>query len=144
MLPGPGRRKIMMSRRLLTGATIWAGPDCQPRRGWLLVAGDKVAAVGEQERGGRPPADEVVSIPGCHVLPGFVDVHLHLTQAAWFGQGRDGSGWQSLAEALRVISAAADAEPESEPGSGWLLFWGVAGPRVSCGRRHTRLRCSVP
>ena len=127
----------MMSRRLLTGATIWAGPDCQPRRGWLLVAGDKVAAVGEQERGGRPPADEVVSIPGCHVLPGFVDVHLHLTQAAWFGQGRDGSGWQSLAEALRVISAAADAEPESEPGSGWLLFWGVARWRWPEGRLPT-------
>ncbi len=127
----------MVSRRLLTGATVWAGPDCRPRCAWLLVAGGEVAAVGEHEDGGHPPADEVVSIPGCHVLPGFTDVHLHLTQAAWFGHGRDGSAWQSLAEALRIISAAAGAEPASDPGSGWLLFWGVARWRWPEGRLPT-------
>ena len=127
----------MVSRRLLTGATVWAGPDCRPRRAWLLVADGEVAAVGEHEDGGHPPADEVVSIPGCHVLPGFTDVHLHLTQAAWFGHGRDGSAWQSLAEALRIISAAAGAEPASDPGSGWLLFWGVARWRWPEGRLPT-------
>lgn len=113
-----------MSRRLLTDVTVWAGPECRPRRGWLLVAGDKVQALGA-DGGGRPPADELVDLPGCHVLPGFADVHLHLTQAAWFGQGHDGSGWRSLAEALRAIGAAADAEPASGPGAGWLLFWGI-------------------
>jgi len=128
---------MMASRRLLTGATIWAGPDCRPRRGWLLVAGDRVAALGDQDGGGRPAADEVVSLPGCHVLPGFVDVHLHLTQAAWFGQSCDGSGWQSLAEALRAISAAAGAEPASGPGPGWLLFWGAERWRWPEGRLPT-------
>jgi predicted amidohydrolase YtcJ len=114
-----------VSRQLLTGATVWAGPACTPGQAWLLVDGDKVAALGDQD-GGRLPADEVVDLHGCHVLPGFVDVHLHLTQAAWFGQGGDGSGWQSLAEALEAIAAAAGAEPASERGSSWLLFWGVA------------------
>jgi predicted amidohydrolase YtcJ len=127
-------RKIVVSRRLLTGATIWAGPDCRPRRAWLLVAGDRVAALRDQDGGGRPAADEVVSIPGCHVLPGFVDVHLHLTQAAWFGHGRDGSGWQSLAEALREIRAAAEAEPATGPSPGWLLFWGIERWRWPEGR----------
>jgi predicted amidohydrolase YtcJ len=128
--------EIMVSRRLLTGTTIWAGPDCRPRRAWLLVAGDKVAALGNED-GTRPPADEVVSLPGCHVLPGFVDVHLHLTQAAWFGLGHDGSGWRSLAEALREIGAAADAEPASGPGSSWLLFWGIERWRWPEGRLPT-------
>ena len=126
----------MVSRRLLTDATIWAGPECRPRRGWLLVAGDTVEAVGDQD-GGRPPADEVVSLPGCHVLPGFVDVHLHLTQAAWFGHGHDGSAWQSLAQALRAISAAATAEPASGPEAGWMLVWGVARWRWPEGRLPT-------
>jgi predicted amidohydrolase YtcJ len=126
----------MVSRRLLTGATFWAGPECRPRRGWLLVAGGTVEALGDQD-GGRPPADEVVSLPGCHVLPGFVDVHLHLTQAAWFGHGCDGSAWQSLAEALRAISAAATAEPASGPEAGWLLVWGVARWRWPEGRLPT-------
>jgi predicted amidohydrolase YtcJ len=133
MLLCPRWRQIMVSRRLLTGVTVWAGPDCQPRRAWLLVAGDKVEALGDQEGSARPLADEVVNLPGSHVLPGFVDVHLHLTQAAWFGQGRDGWGWQSLAEALRAISAAAD----TEPGPGWLLFWGVARWRWPEGRLPT-------
>jgi predicted amidohydrolase YtcJ len=127
----------MVSRRLLTGTTIWAGPDCRPRRAWLLMAGDTVAALGDEEGSTRPPADEVVSLAGCHVLPGFVDVHLHLTQAAWFGLGHDGSGWRSLAEALREISAAADAEPASGPGPGWLLFWGIERWRWPEGRLPT-------
>ena len=127
----------MVSRRLLTGTTIWAGPGCRPRRAWLLVADDKVAALGDEADSIRPPADEVVSLPGCHVLPGFVDVHLHLTQAAWFGQGHDGSGWRSLAEALREISATADAEPAPAPGSSWLLFWGIERWRWPEGRLPT-------
>ncbi|HEY5990652.1 MAG TPA: amidohydrolase family protein [Streptosporangiaceae bacterium] len=126
-----------MSRRLLTGATIWAGPDCQPRRGWLLVAGDKVAGLGDQASDTRPACDEVVDLPGCHVLPGFVDVHLHLTQAAWFGQGHDGSAWRSLAEAIRAITAAATVDPVSETGSPWLLFWGAARWRWPEGRLPT-------
>jgi len=127
----------MTGRRLLTDATVWAGPDCRPRRAWLLVADGRVEALGDEQDGPRPAADEVVSLPGCHVLPGFVDVHLHLSQAAWFGQGGDGSGWQSLAEALRAISAAAEAAPASERGSGWLLFWGVARWRWPEGRLPT-------
>jgi predicted amidohydrolase YtcJ len=122
-----------MSRRLLTGATVWAGPDCQPRRAWLLADGSQIEALGDQDDDGHPPADEVVDLPGCHVLPGFVDVHLHLTQAAWFGQGHDGSGWQSLAEALRAVSAAASAQP----GTGWLLLWGVERWRWPEGRLPT-------
>ena len=123
----------MTGRRLLEGATVWAGPDCRPRRAWLLVADGHVEALGDLEDSPRPPAGEVVSLPGCHVLPGFVDVHLHLSQAAWFGQGGDGSGWQSLAEALRAISAAAG----TGPGPGWLLFWGVARWRWPEGRLPT-------
>jgi predicted amidohydrolase YtcJ len=123
----------MTGRRLLTGATIWAGSDCRPRRGWLLVADSQVEALGDQEDSPRPVADEVVDLAGCHVLPGFVDVHLHLSQAAWFGQGHDGSGWQSLAEALRAVSAAAD----TDPGPGWLLFWDVARWRWPEGRLPT-------
>jgi hypothetical protein len=126
-------REIMTGRRLLEGATVWAGPDCRPRRAWLLVADGRVEALGDQEDSPRPAADEVVSLPGCHVLPGFVDVHLHLSQAAWSGQGHDGSSWQSLAEALRAISAAAG----TDPGPGWLLFWGVARWRWPEGRLPT-------
>src|SRR6266540_71971 len=104
-----------MTSRLLTGATIWAGASCTPRAGWLLVEDDRVAALGETQP--PPPADEVIDLTGCHVLPGFVDVHLHLSQAAWFPHGGDGMAWRSLAEALRAIRVAADAElDQAAPG----------------------------
>ncbi|HEV8274410.1 MAG TPA: amidohydrolase family protein, partial [Streptosporangiaceae bacterium] len=108
-----------MTRRLFTGATVWAGPTCTPRPAWLLVEDDRVAALGETPQ--PPPADEVVELTGCHILPGFVDVPLHLSQAAWFPHGGDGMAWHSLAEALRAIRVAADAAPAAP----WLLFWRI-------------------
>jgi predicted amidohydrolase YtcJ len=109
-----------MSRSLFLGATVWAGAACVPTRAWLLVEGDRIAAVGGE--GELPPrADRVVQLPGCHVLPGFVDVHLHLSQAAWFGRGGDGSSWRTVGEALDALRLAAAASPQAP----WLLFWNV-------------------
>ena len=109
-----------MTRRLLTGATVWAGATCTPRPAWLLVEDDQVAAVGAEDQ--SPAADEILDLTGHHILPGFVDVHLHLTQAAWFPHGGDGLGWTGLADALRAVRVAAQAEPSAP----WLLFWSTA------------------
>jgi predicted amidohydrolase YtcJ len=76
----------------------------------VLVEDGRVAAVGGQEP--LPPADRVVGVAGCHLLPGFVDVRLHLSQAAWIARGGDGWGWRSLAEALRAVRAAGNASPQ--------------------------------
>jgi predicted amidohydrolase YtcJ len=110
-----------MSRSLFLGATIWGGAACAPARGWLLVEGDRIAGVGAEGEP-APPADRVLQLPGCHVLPGFVDVHLHLSQAAWFGRGGDGSRWRTVGEALDAVALAAAASPQAP----WLLFWNVA------------------
>ncbi len=109
-----------MSRSLFLGATVWAGAACVPARAWLLVEGDRIAAVGGE---GEPPprADRIVQLTGSHVLPGFVDVHLHLSQAAWFGRGGDGSGWRTVGDALDALRLAAAASPQAP----WLLFWNV-------------------
>jgi predicted amidohydrolase YtcJ len=115
-----------MTRQLLTGATVWTGASCSPRQTWVLIEDGRVAAVGDQsvvgDREQPPAADQTLDLSGHHVLPGFVDVHLHLTQAAWFPYGGDGSAWQGVADALRSIRVAADADPDAP----WLLFWNVA------------------
>ncbi|HEV8650243.1 MAG TPA: amidohydrolase family protein [Actinomycetes bacterium] len=114
-------------RRLLTGGTVWAETTCMPRATWLLVDEGRVVAVGDHdELGGTqpPPADQLLDLRGGHVLPGFVDVHLHLSQAAWFPLGVDGLGWRSLADALHAVRVSAAAAPE--PDAPWLLFWRVA------------------
>ncbi len=107
-----------MRRRLLTGGTVWAGAACTPLAGWVLVEDDRIAAVGEaSERGAAlpSPVDERLDLSGCHVLPGFVDVHLHLSQAAWFLLGVDGLDWTSVADCLHAVrvQAAGAAAPEA-------------------------------
>jgi predicted amidohydrolase YtcJ len=105
--------------RLITGATVWAGPARTPGPAWLLLDGGRIAGTGT---GVPPPADEVLDLPGHHVLPGFTDVHLHLTQAAWYPHGGDAWRWRGLADALGAVRAAAAADPAAP----WLLFWDAA------------------
>jgi predicted amidohydrolase YtcJ len=92
-----------------------------PRAAWVLVDGDRIAAIGGVDDA-LPAADERVDLNGGHVLPGFVDVHLHLSQAAWFPLGVDALGWASLADALHAVGVQAAADPQAP----WLLFWRVA------------------
>jgi predicted amidohydrolase YtcJ len=109
---------------------VWAGPACTPGQGWLLLDGGRIAGTGAA---GPPPADEVLDLAGCHVLPGFVDAHLHLTQAAWYPHGGDAWGWRGVADALDAVRAAATAEPAAP----WLLFWDAARWRWPQGRLPT-------
>ena len=123
-------------RRLLTGGTIWSGAACSPHAGWVLVEDDRITAVGEaSERGAALPSpiDERLDLSGCHVLPGFVDVHLHLSQAAWFPLGVDGLDWASPADCLHAVRVQAAADPAAP----WLLSWRVARWRWPEGRLPT-------
>jgi hypothetical protein len=108
-------------RRLFTGAMVWMGAGCVPRPGWLLVDGDRISEVGDAGDP-VPEADEVVEAAGRHVLPGFVDVHSHLTVAAWMPHGGDGAAWRRLGDALGGVRLAASAVP----GMRWLVFWNVS------------------
>jgi predicted amidohydrolase YtcJ len=108
-----------MGSQLITGATVWAGPACTPGPAWLLLDAGRIARTGT---GAPPPADEVLDLPAHHVLPGFTDVHLHLTQAAWYPHGGDAWAWRGLADALDAVRAAAAADPAAP----WLLFWDAA------------------
>ncbi|MGI5183137.1 amidohydrolase family protein [Dactylosporangium sp. CA-152071] len=107
-----------MAGTLMTGATIWAGPTCTPQPGWLLVTGDRITATGAHDTP-PPPADTMIDVAGCHILPGFVDTHLHATVVGWQTLGVDGSAWTSLPAALAAIGAAAAADPHAP----WLLVW---------------------
>src|SRR6266487_2358416 len=130
-----------MTRRLLTGATVWAGASCAPQPAWLLIEDDHVAALGQPAQP-PPAADQVLDLAGCHVLPGLVDVHLHLSQAAWFPPGEDGWGWGSLAEALHAVRTAAAAGVR--PWAATSPVTGGGGRPGSCGRQPTRSPCSAP
>ncbi|MET7422997.1 amidohydrolase family protein [Dactylosporangium sp. NPDC005555] len=107
-----------MAGTLMTGATIWAGPTCTPQPGWLLVTGGTITATGAQDTP-APPAATMIDLAGCHILPGFVDTHLHAGVVGWQTLGVDGTAWTDLRQALAAIGAAARASPDAP----WLLVW---------------------
>lgn len=107
-----------MASTLLVGATVWAGADCRPHPGWLLVSDERIAAAGMADEP-LPEAGSVLDLPDRHVLPGFVDAHEHPSLTAWVPHGTDGIGWPDLPAALAAIRAAAAVDA----GAPWLVFW---------------------
>lgn len=84
-----------MSRFAITGAELFpTGP------GTLLVEGDRIAAV--LPPGAPVPDAELVDLPGTTVLPGLVDLHVHL--ADWVTTPRLSSAGMGFAAAQRVAA----------------------------------------
>ena len=77
---GPGTPRTAVERVALVGATVLDGTGAPPvLDATILVEGDSIVAVGPRARV-RVPADaKVIDVAGRWVLPGFVDLHMHLT-----------------------------------------------------------------
>lgn len=63
----------------LTGATVLAGEGLEPRRGaTVLVSDGVIAEVGDEDGLTIPPEAETVDLSGHTLLPGLIDLHVHL------------------------------------------------------------------
>lgn len=71
--PGPGTRDPA-PHCLIAGGTVW--DEHGSRRVDVLVEGERVVAVGELA--GEVRDAEIIDASGLDVLPGFVDVHVHV------------------------------------------------------------------
>ncbi len=75
----------------------------------VRLAGGEVAAVADAGGAGRAlarPGDEVLRWPGAHLLPGFVDGHVHWTQWALRRRRIDVGAARSATEAAELVAAA--------------------------------------
>jgi imidazolonepropionase-like amidohydrolase len=76
---------------LLRPARIWTA-DEPPHPGWVvLVAGDRIAAVGPPDAVKPPAGTAVIDLPGETLIPGLMDIHSHLllhpyNEALWDDQ----------------------------------------------------------
>ncbi|HEY7031702.1 MAG TPA: amidohydrolase family protein [Thermomicrobiales bacterium] len=65
--------------RLIRGATVIDGTGAPPRPGTsLLIAGDRIAAIGADTDFGAQPDAEVLDARGLTVIPGLIDCHVHI------------------------------------------------------------------
>ena len=66
---------------LIVDATLWDGTGAEPRRGMALrTEGERIAWMGPS--GSAPPGEageEVMDAAGRWLLPGLIDLHVHLT-----------------------------------------------------------------
>jgi imidazolonepropionase-like amidohydrolase len=97
----------------ITADRLWDGTGSLLHRpGALSVSGDRIASIGE----GQPPSDaEHQHFPGCTILPGLIDTHVHLvmsaqaTNEAIIAQVQSESDEQLLQRALANARAALHA-----------------------------------
>ena len=90
-----------MSRILLAGGRIIDPASGRDAPGDLLIENGRIAAVGDAGKVGR--AETVLDCAGLLVVPGLIDLHVHLREAPFSGTGDD------FAETIASGAAAAAA-----------------------------------
>lgn len=105
---------------ILHGGTVWMGSRPEPRGDWMVIVGDRVTDVGT---GPAPVVESAthIDLAGGHVLPGLVDIHSHLTVAAWSAVALDASPWRTSGDALAAVRRRAATLPEDA----WVLGTGL-------------------
>ena len=78
-------------KTLIKNVTILTMDDADRvlRDGWLLIDGEKIAALGEEEQQAEAVADEVIDGAGGILLPGFVNTHCHVSMVPFRSMGDD-------------------------------------------------------
>ena len=108
---------------VLTEAAIWTADPERPEADWIALLDGRVAALGS----GSPDAEligdgtRVTSLEGRRVIPGLIDAHVHLAQAAQSLARLDVRGAASRDELLASVAAWADELGPEEwvLGRGW-------------------------
>jgi len=87
----------MGERVILRGAALFDGTGRPPQRGLAVVVdGDRIADVQRDGNVGEPASARVVDLTGCTLLPGLIDLHVHV------GFGTHMAGHHPASVALRA------------------------------------------
>ena len=102
-------------------------------RGSLLVRDGVIAALGEIS---DPPPEAVVlsEVTGCHVFPGFVDMHAHLrTPGQEYKEDVESGARAAAAGGFVLVVGMANTHPviDGGPLAGWVLDQAAAAAAVA-------------
>lgn len=108
---------------VVVGGSVFTAADGRPWARALAVRGDRILAVGTETQVSRWAGRRTrrLDVGGRLVVPGFIDAHAHLSDAAGELGWTDLAGTRSLEDALaRLRSAASRASPGAwVVGTGW-------------------------
>ena len=136
--PASGRAQVqpsavsgLVGSVLLRPARVFDALTAQAHEGWVvLVAGDRIAAVGPAVGVTAPAAAQTIELPGATLLPGLIEGHSHLflhpyNETSWNDQVLH----ESLAE--RVARAVAHARETLMAGFTTMRDLGTEGAAYS-------------
>lgn len=88
---------------LLTGATVLVGEDLEPRADTsVLIEKGVITALGPEADRSAPKSAEVVDLTGLTLMPGLIDVHVHLGPEFDADEGPGITSWPGIiANAMR-------------------------------------------
>jgi imidazolonepropionase-like amidohydrolase len=82
--PPPAAPSASPPQIALIGATVIAGPDAAPiEDGVVVIAGDRITAVGPRSAVAVPAGARRVDSRGATILAGFWNTHVHFLQPTW-------------------------------------------------------------
>ena len=87
---------------------MYDGAFPTPKGEWVLVDDRHVERVGSGE---PPSADRVMDLPGCTILPGFIDTHVHLTGTTLSAIGIPIDRARSAEELLGLVAEELTHQP---------------------------------
>lgn len=111
---------------IITNARIYTVNSKQPWAEAIVIAGDKIVAVGSEKEVEtfHGPATKIIDAKGHLILPGFTDCHIHFMDGSLGLMRVDLNGAGSIAEIQKRVKAYADSHPK-EP---WILGMGWTYP----------------
>ncbi len=121
---------------VLVGGRVWTGTPGQPLREALAVRGNKIVAVGDNEKVASliGPQTTVFDVAGRSIIPGFHDAHVHLYYGSLSSMGLDLLSAPTLALTLARVADYGKAHPELT----WILGHGWYFDIMPGGRLPTK------
>jgi predicted amidohydrolase YtcJ len=120
----------MPERSALTGASVYLGGGEIIDKGYVILNGPLIEAVGPARDFKKTRDLDVIDLPRKLVLPGLTDCHVHLVAYSLSLIGLDLAETTSLEEGLRMIERYIEGMPDTAwlSGRGWdKQRWGLGG-----------------
>ncbi len=121
----------MITMTLVNGR-VWTGNPSQPEAEAIVIAGDRIVAVGRTADIGQHHGGEMVNLDGRFVVPGFVDSHVHFLDGGFrltSVQLRDAATREEFVARITAFAATVPAGTWITGGDWDHTLWGGELPR---------------